>query len=460
MFSRTAAQVPGPASVPAPAAFAAPSAYYAPGKPGFARLELGLFAAGVATFAALYTTQPLLGLLSRYFDVPASHAAWSISLATLLLGAGMLVAGPLSGRWGRTRLMKWSMFVTTVLGVLCALAPNWPVLLIARAAQGLALAGTPAVALVYLREEVHPSVHPRVTGLYIGGTAIGGMTGRLVVGCVADLAGWRWGIGAEAILGGVCATIATLSLPPSRHAPQRIQRIPRTRRTQHTDNAAAATSSAVTPDRRRALRAALRLLADRDLLCLCLLAATMMGAFVALYNVLGLRLTTAPYHLSVFAASFVFCVYPIGTFSSTLAGRMAERHGRPPVVLAGCLISVAGVALTLATPLVLVIIGIGTVTFGFFAAHGVASGWAVAVGQRRGSASQASALYLLAYYLGSSVFGVLGTSLWTSAGWPAVAAMAVVLMLIGAATAARGCRQHANSTASPVDILNADLGDD
>jgi MFS transporter, YNFM family, putative membrane transport protein len=457
MFSRTAARVPVadsdanstsdavPSAGPDPISATASTAYYEPGKPGFGRLEIGLFAAGVATFAALYTTQPLLGVLAQYFDVPASHAAWSVSLATLLLGVGMLVAGPLSGRWARTRLMKWSMFATAALGVLCALAPNWPVLLLARAAQGLALAGTPAVALVYLREEVHPNVHPRVTGLYIGGTAIGGMTGRLVVGCVADVAGWRWGIGAEAILSGVCAAIATLALPPSRHAPRQSQGMD-----SGPDNIAAAASFAAAPARRRAPRAALRALGDRDLLCICMLAATMMGAFVALYNVLGLRLTTAPYHLSVFAASFVFCVYPIGTVSSTLAGRMAERHGRPVVVLGGCLISVAGVALTLATPLVLVIVGIGTVTFGFFVAHGVASGWAVDVGQRRGSASQASALYLLAYYIGSSVFGVLGTSLWTTGRWPDVAAMAAVLMLVGAAMAAmaaRGIRQRADDTA-------------
>jgi YNFM family putative membrane transporter len=430
----------------------------------------------VATFAALYTTQPLLGVLAQYFDVPASHAAWSVSLATLLLGVGMLVAGPLSGRWGRTRLMKWSMFATAALGVLCALAPNWPVLLLGRAAQGLALAGTPAVALVYLREEVHPNVHPRVTGLYIGGTAIGGMTGRLVVGCVADVAGWRWGIGAEAILSGVCAAIATLALPPSRHAPRQSQGTDSgmdsgmdsgtgSGEGSGTDNTAAATSSGAAPARRGGSRAALRVLADRDLLCICLLAAAMMGAFVALYNVLGLRLTAAPYHLSVFAASFVFCVYPIGTVSSTLAGRMAERHGRPVVVLGGCLISVAGVALTLATPLVLVIVGIGTVTFGFFVAHGVASGWAVAVGQRRGSASQASALYLLAYYIGSSVFGVLGTSLWTTGRGPDVAAMAAALMLVGAAMAAmaamaaRGIRQRADDTARAIVGLNAELGD-
>ena len=499
-------------------------AFHEPGRPGYGRLVLGLFAAGVATFAALYSTQPLLGVLSRRFAVTPAHAAWSVSLTTLLLGLGMLAAGPLSGRWGRTRTIRWSLVATAALGVGCALAPTWPVLLAARAAQGLALAGVPAVALVYLREEVHPNVHPRATGLYIAGTALGGMTGRLLAGGVADLAGWRWALGAVAILSGGCALIAALCLPEPRHVlrERRMQgdagaaaedrytlhdrqmqggaelaagdrhALPdrqtqdgarltagdrhvydrqaqgptrpaaenrhtrrnrqahgaagpaaedrRTRRDRHAPGDVGPASVAPFADstRRQALRTTLRLLGDRELLGLYLISAAMMGAFVAIYNVLGLRLTGGRYHLSVFEASLVFCVYPLGSLGSMLAGRLAERAGRPVIVLAGCLITLAGVALTLAAPLPLVIAGTGVITFGFFAAHGVASGWAATAGHRRhGAASQASALYLLAYYLGSSVFGELGTSLWSTGGWSAVAAMAAALILLAAAAAAR-----------------------
>jgi MFS transporter, YNFM family, putative membrane transport protein len=178
---------------------------------------------------------------------------------------------------------------------------------------------------------------------------------------------------------------------------------------------------------------------DSQLLRLYLIGCTSMGAFVALYNVLGLRLTTAPYHLSVFTASLVFCVYPLGSASSAAAGRLAERLGRPVVVLAGGLFATAGVAVSLASPLPVVILGIAMITAGFFAVHGIASGWAASAGQQREAASQASAFYLLAYYLGSSVFGVLGTSLWESGRWPAVAVMAGVLLLTATVTGgARG----------------------
>ncbi|HEY4024232.1 MAG TPA: MFS transporter [Pseudonocardiaceae bacterium] len=395
-----------------------------PGEAGYRSLILALFAAGVATFAALYSTQPLIGILAARFAVPQSHAAWSVSAATLLLGLGMVVAGPLSDRWGRTRTIKVSLCATAILGALCAVAPTWPVLLVARALQGLALAGTPAVALVYLREEVHTTVAPRATGLYIGGTALGGMVGRLLAGGVSDLAGWRWAVGAIAILGGVCAVLVMLCLPASRH-----------------------------PLRLRCRAEVLGLakmwmvLGNRRLLGLYVIAGALMGAFVAAYNVLGLRLNAHPYDLSVFVASLVFCVYPLGAVGSTVAGRVAEHRGRAVVILVGSLITLAGVAITLLAPLPFVVVGTAVLTIGFFSAHGVASGWAAAVGHHtHRAASQASAFYLLSYYIGSSVFGALGTNLWTVGGWPAVAAMAAALILVAVGvSASSAARSHRHS---------------
>jgi YNFM family putative membrane transporter len=250
------------------------------------------------------------------------------------------------------------------------------------------------------------------------------MTGRLVAGGVADLAGWRWALAAIAALGGLCALAVMAALPASRHGLR--------------SGAAGGTGSvpgtAVPGGWRHALSAAGRAVQDRRLLCLYLVGFTSMGAFVAVYNVLGLRLTAAPYHLSVFGASLVFCVYPLGSASSAVAGRLAEWLGRPVIVLAGGLFATAGVAVSLASPLPVVILGIAMITAGFFAAHGIASGWAASAGHRRQAASQASAFYLLAYYLGSSVFGVLGTNLWESGRWPAVAVMAGALLLTAAAT--------------------------
>ena len=93
-----------------------------------------------------------------------------------------------------------------------------------------------------------------------------------------------------------------------------------------------------------------------------------------------------------------------------------------------------GLLLTLAAPLALVIGGIALLTFGFFGAHAVASGW---VGRRAQRAKgQAAALYLLAYYLGSSLVGTTGGKLYAPWGWAGVVGIVMACMMCALATAA------------------------
>src|SRR3954469_24068932 len=396
----------GPLRSP-PAVPTEPSTGYRVGEPGYRRIAVALFAAGVATFALLYSTQALLPELARAFSISATQSTLSLSLTTVGLGVALLVAGPVSEVVGRTRLIHLSLTVSAVVGLACALAPTWHVLLGLRLLQGVTLAGLPAVATAYLREELHAGTHARAAGLYIGGTALGGMTGRLVAGAVADVADWRWALAAIAAIGLLCALAVRLLLPPSRNfvaAPARV--------------------GVLAGMARRAV-------SDPGLLALYAVGACSMGAFVAVYNAMGFRLTSLPFSLGLGAAGLVFLVYPVGTVSSTVAGRLADRFGRRTVVPVGCLITVAGVLLTLPPSLPVVVFGLAVMTAGFFVVHGVASGWVPTRAHAGGVASgQAASLSLFAYSLGSSVFGSLSGGAWSLGGWPAVVVLAVALMAV------------------------------
>lgn len=361
----------------------------------------------MATFALLYSPQALLPELARAFSVSAAQSTLSLSLATAGLGAALLVTGPVSEVLGRTQLIRLSLMVSAFVAMACAFAPSWDSLLILRLVQGITLAGLPAAATAYLREELHPGTYARAAGLYIGGTALGGMTGRLVTGAVAGAAGWRWALAAVALLGLICAGIVALTLPSSRNF-----------------TPAPAQAGHLVLMTRRAV-------SDPGLLALYAIGACSMGAFVAVYNAMGFRLTSAPFHLSLGTAGLVFLVYPIGTFSSVIAGRMAERFSRRAVVPAGCIITVAGVLLTLPGSLPTIMLGLAVMTAGFFIVHGVASGWVPARAHAGGVASgQAASLYLFAYYLGSSIFGSLAGHAWTLGAWPAVVALTLALLVI------------------------------
>jgi YNFM family putative membrane transporter len=98
-------------------------------------------------------------------------------------------------------------------------------------------------------------------------------------------------------------------------------------------------------------------------------------------------------------------------------------------------------------------LGLVVFAFGFFAGHSVASGWV----NKRADANkaQASSLYLLFYYLGSSVVGSVGGLFWSRFGWPGVIAnidallvVAVALSFLTAALAAGRTRAGVPRTGS------------
>ncbi len=427
--ARTSAQAPGGEIH---AGFRAGDPGYRAGDPGYRRVAVAVFLGGVVTFSSLYSTQALLPLLGRGFGIGAGAAATSVAVTTLGMAGGLLLAGPVSDRVGRTPLMRWSLVVAAALGLLTAVAPTWSVLLCLRVGQGLALAFFPATAAAYLREEVHPAAHARASGLYVGGTAIGGMLGRLVAAVSAHLAGWRWGLFDVGLLATVCAALCWRLLPASRGFVSRSAApVP------DGVTVTAAWDGAIRPVPRddgpavRVLRDGaavsdapvrlLRLVRDPYLVGMWLLGGLGMGTFVATFNAIGYRLTLPPYRLSVAVVGFVFLVYSFGSLASTWAGRAAGRHGRPPVVLTGALVLLAGVAVTAARPLGLVMAGLVLVTCGFFAVHGVVSGWVAARAQPLGATGRASAVYLVVYYLGSSICGTEAGYAWTARGWGGVA---------------------------------------
>ncbi|WP_298801160.1 MFS transporter [uncultured Pseudokineococcus sp.] len=380
---------------------------YRSGEPGLRRASVALFLAGLVTFALLYAPQPLLPLLAEDVGVSAGASTLAVSAATAGLAVGLLVAAPLSERVGRTRLVHTSLLASAVLGLAWALVPSWPALVALRALQGLALSGLPAVAVAYLREEVHPSAAGWATGLYVGGNAVGGMVGRLVAAGLAELGGWRLAASATAVLA-LAATVAVRRLlPASRRfvpAPAGLRQLARRTR---------------------------GVLTDLALLALYALAFLLMGAFVAVYNAMGFRLAAAPYGLGPGLAGLVFLVYALGSVSSTTAGRLADAVGRRGVVPVAVLVVLVGAASTLAQPLWAVVAGLAVLTAGFFAAHGVASGWVAARAGAGGRATaQAASAYLVAYYAGSSVGGTLAGAAWGAARWPGV------VVLVTASTAA------------------------
>src|SRR3990167_6938848 len=383
------------------------SAHLMRGTAAYRRATLALFCAGFATFALLYCVQPLLPLLAAHFSVSAAGSSLALSLTTLSLALCLLVSGALAESWGRKPVMVAALGLAGVLGIACALVETWDsLLLLLRALLGLALSGLPALAMAYVGEEFDPEALPAAMGLYIGGTALGGLLGRLLAGLLGDIGGWPLALGGIAGMGLLALALFIWLLPPSRHF--RAQPL----------------------SLRRFLGNFTQHLGNPQLRALFLLAFLLMGGFVALFNYVGFRLAAAPFSLSSTLIGLLFTVYLVGIFSAGWAGRLVPHFGARQVLQGGIGIMLLGVALCATPWLSAVVLGLALFTLGFFAAHAVASGQ---VGQHaKGAKAQASALYLCAYYLGSSVVGYAGGYVWEHAGWlPLLAVLASLFVLAG-----------------------------
>ncbi|MEV7612360.1 MFS transporter [Streptomyces sp. NPDC089799] len=374
-----------------------------PGTSGYRRMSLALFAAGLAVFVLLYSTQALLPAISADFGVTAGQASWTVSAATGALALCVLPLSALSERFGRTRMMLCSMAVAVAVGLLVPFAPNLEWMVALRAVQGAAIAGVPASAMAYLAEEVRPKALVGAIGLFVAGNSIGGMSGRLVTGWAAQMWGWRAALLTVGLLALGCAAVFAALLPRARFF------------------------RPASLDPRAVGRTVAGHLRDPLLLRLYGIGALFMTVFGAVYTVIGYRLTEEPFSLGQGAVGSVFLIYLVGTAASAAAGQLVARLGRRGALYLAVTTTALGLLASLSESLGLILLGLVLITAGFFAGHAVASS-SVSRTAKTGRA-QASALYQSAYYLGSSAGGTLGALAWHSGGWPATVGLALAAVL-------------------------------
>ncbi|WP_371916576.1 MFS transporter [Pseudomonas sp. PE-S1G-1] len=378
--------------------------YIEKGTPMFMRTVLALFSGGFATFALLYCVQPMMPALSHEFSINAAQSSLILSVATGMLAIGLLITGPISDTLGRKPVMVAALFCAALCTIASGLMPSWEGILLMRALVGLSLSGLAAVAMTYLSEEIHPQHIGLAMGLYIGGNAIGGMSGRLIIGVLIDFVSWHTAMLIIGALALIAATVFWKILPESRNF------------------------RASTLHPRSLVDGFTMHFKDAGLPWLFLEAFVLMGAFVTMFNYIGYRLLADPYDLSQAVVGLLSLVYLSGIYSSAKIGSLADRLGRRRVLWGTIVLMLGGIALTLFTPLWLVVPGMLIFTFGFFGAHSVASSW---IGRRALRAKgQASSLYLFSYYVGSSIAGTAGGFFWHYAGWNGIGGFIVALLIV------------------------------
>ena len=159
-------------------------------------------------------------------EIGANFAApsWTVQLTLtgylIMLGAGQLVAGPVTDAFGRRRplLLGLSIFIAACL--LAAAAPSMAVLVVARMLQGAGAAMAFVVVNSAVRDRVSGDAATRAFAVLVTVTSVIPMISPAVGGWVGELFGWRPVFLVLALIGlialGVVFRWLPESLPPQR----------------------------------------------------------------------------------------------------------------------------------------------------------------------------------------------------------------------------------------------------
>ncbi|MFS0788148.1 MFS transporter [Shouchella sp. 1P09AA] len=381
------------------------------GTTAFKKINAALFIGGFCTFAILWGMQSLLPEIAEEFSVSPALSSLVQSSTTLSLAITLLIIGAFAHKFDQKHLMTTSLVVSSILVIFSGFLSSFGLLISFRILQGITLAGIPAVAMAYLANAIEGKSLGFAMGLYISGSSIGGMTGRIVSGFLTDYFSWNVAVMGVGLISLLATALFWYLLP-------RVEK-------------------KIAPAQKQTgmIRSFLSSFKVPGLPYLFLNGFLLSAGFVSLYNYIGFVLMDSPYYLSQTLVGFIFVVYLVGTFSSTWMGMLSDKYGKGRILKLSISILFIGGALTLHPNLWLIVLGIAIFTFGFFGAHSICSSWVSNYGNENNT--QSTSIYLFAYYFGGSVVGTLSGTLFYAVGWSGIVAMIAALAVLSFLSAFR-----------------------
>ncbi len=179
------------------------------------QVTFGILAIGIGAFSLLQSLViPLLSTVQAELHTSQSAVTWV--LTAYLLSASVMT--PILGRVGDIYGKKW-VFVAALAGlavgsVLAAVAPNLAVLIVARVIQGLG-GGSLPLGFGIIRDEFPADKVAGAVGILAALTAVGGSLGIVLAGPIVNALNWHWLFWLPGIATMVAAVGAVLFVPQS-----------------------------------------------------------------------------------------------------------------------------------------------------------------------------------------------------------------------------------------------------
>jgi MFS transporter, YNFM family, putative membrane transport protein len=364
---------------------------------------LAIATAGFSAFINLYSPQSLLPELANEFGVGAAGVSALMTATTAAIALTAPFTGTLADVFGRKRLITAAGFAVVVPTLAMMFAQSVPQLVALRFVQGLLLPPIFTVAVAYVGDEWPPAEVPRVAGLFISGSSVGGFSGRFITGAVADLFGWRASFLAVSILALVGALIVTLALPRERSFVR---------------------SGGILASGRQML-AHLR---NPRLLAIYAVGFGVLFNFIATFTYVSFHLAAPPYNFSPFLLGALFATYLSGSFIVPWVGRAILLFGRRRFVLGVIAVWICGALMLLAPPVWVIIVGLTICATCGMLCQAISTGYVVTTAKE--GRSSAAGLYASSFYIGGSAGAFLIGLVWHAAGWSGCVAAIIAVQAI------------------------------
>ena len=161
-------------------------------RPVTPRFNVRLLSAGpFVTMVDRFALAPLLIPIASDFHVPLGSVAGAATAYYLVYGLASPFWGFVSDRFGRIRIIRFSLGLAAAGGVLSAIAPNVNLLIAARILDGMAICAVLPTALVYIGDMVPFNLRHSVIADVLAAVAVGTTVGSLGAGLFAHFLSWR-----------------------------------------------------------------------------------------------------------------------------------------------------------------------------------------------------------------------------------------------------------------------------
>ncbi|WP_432944357.1 DHA2 family efflux MFS transporter permease subunit [Kribbella sp. CA-253562] len=190
---------------------------------GEQRWVLGLTAAG-SVMVALDVLVVAAALTTIRQDLGASieQLEWTVNAYSLSFAVLMLTAAALGDRWGRRRTFAAGLVLFTVASIGCALATTVPWLIAARTLQGVGAAVVMPLAMSLLSAAFPPERRGWAIGIFSGLTGLAVLGGPMIGGAVTEGLAWQWIFWINVPVGLLAVPLVLRRIPESRGAARRL----------------------------------------------------------------------------------------------------------------------------------------------------------------------------------------------------------------------------------------------